>query len=239
MMSVTEPEDVIKGFAAAFKEGRPLHLLNTYRGIPIVYDAKIIMINQGYLALNVHPYQATCMALENKTYIQSDFSQELYQAKSVALDVAKCQAILTEFSRAPLSLGKRMAIRVQPKEPIDAEIYDGEHRIPGKLADISATGVGVFTFATYIYGDLDIKKGQDVMVDFRLPTSERMIRCRGKVTSLVHQMGTFLHRMGFSINTNPIAEPLLREYVGQRQKELLDELRRVYDSMVMGRETRS
>src|SRR5512145_944747 len=103
-MSAPENENALKGFEAAYQQGRPLHLLNTYRGIPVVYDARIIMINQGYVALNVHPYQATCMALENKTYVQSDTSQDLFLAKTVALDVVKCQAILTEFTRAPHSL---------------------------------------------------------------------------------------------------------------------------------------
>ena len=52
------------------------------------------------------------------------------------------------------------------------------------------------------------------------------------------QPGSFLHRMGFSIHTNPIAEPELREYVEQRQKELLEELHRVHDSMVQGRDAK-
>ncbi len=235
---VGDLEALIKGFEQAAAQGKPVRLMNTYRGIPVTYDARIIMINQGYLALNVHPYQATCLALEGKTYVQTESIQEIYQAKSVAIDLVKCQAILTEFTRAPYSLGKRLAIRVQPKEPIDTEIYDGEHRIPGKLADISPIGVGVFIFATYIYGELTFKKGQEVFVDFRLPTSERLIRCRGKVTSVVHQSGSFLHRMGFAINTNPIGEPLLHEYVAARQEELLEELRRVHDSMILGHESK-
>jgi hypothetical protein len=226
-----ELDEVMQGFESAFQQGRPLHLLNTYRGIPVVHDAKIIMLNQGYLALTVHPYQATCMALENKTYIQADFSQDLFLAKTVALDVAKRQAIVTEFSRAPHSIGKRLAIRVQPKEPINAEIYDGEHRIPGKLADISSTGVGVFTFATYIYGDLSFEKDADVVVDFRMPTSGSILRYQAKVTSVVHQPGTFMHRLGLQIKPNPSADTLLKQYVTLRQEEILQELQLIYDSM--------
>jgi hypothetical protein len=130
-------------------------------------------------------------------------------------------------------LGKRMSIRVQPKEPIDAEIYNSEQRIPGKLADISPTGVGVFTFATYIYNELTFKKGQEVFVEFRLPTSERLIRCRGKVNSVAHKSTAFMHRMGFSVDTDPIAGTLLRDYVATRQEELLEELRRVHDTMIV------
>ncbi len=232
-------DDIMKHFEAIASEQKPLRLINSYRGIPISYEASIVTINQGYVALKAHPYQATCMALEGKTHVQSDLLPEVYQAKAVAVDVLKSQAILTEFSGAGVTVGNRMTVRVQPREPIDAEIYDGEHRIPGNLADISSSGVGVFTFATYIYGDLTFQKGVKVFVDFRLPTSEPVVRCQGKITSLVHQPGTFLHRLGLQIWSTPASEPLLQQYVAVRQEEILDELKRVYKSMYQDKDLRS
>ncbi len=232
-------DDVMKQFEAIAAQEKPIHLINSYRGIPVSYEASIVTINQGYVALKVHPYQATCMALEGKTHVQSDLLPEVYRAKAVAVDVLKSQAILTEFAGVGGTVGNRMTARVQPREPIDAEIYDGEHRIPGKLADISPTGVGVFTFATYIYGDLTFEKGGKVFVDFRLPTSEPVIRCQGKITSLVHQAGTFLHRLGLQITATPSSEPLLQQYVALRQEEILDEMKRVYKSMYQDKDLRS
>jgi len=232
-------DDVMKQFDDIATQEKPLRLINAYRGIPISYEGYIVTINQGYVALKVHPYQATCMALEGKTHVQSDLLSEVYRAKAVAVDVLKSQAILTEFMGAGTTVGHRMTARVQPREPIDAEIYDGEHRIPGKLADISPSGVGVFTFATYIYGDLSFEKGGKVFVDFRLPIADAIVRCQGKITSLVHQPGTFLHRLGMQIVATPSSEPVLQQYVAMRQEELLDELKRVYKSMYQDKDLHS
>jgi len=232
-------DDVLKQFDVIADQEKPIRLINAYRGMPVSYEANIVTINQGYVALKVHPYQATCMALEGKTHVQSDLLSEVYRAKAVAVDVLKSQAILTEFTGAGGTVGNRMTVRVQPREPIDAEIYDGEHRIPGKLADISSTGVGVFTFATYIYGDLTFEKGGKVFIDFRLPIAESIVRCQGKITSLVHQAGTFLHRLGLQITAIPASEPVLLQYVAMRQEEILEELKRVYKSMYQDKDLRS
>ncbi len=235
---MNEFDEVMKQFEAIAAQEKPIRLINAYRGIPISYEASIVTINQGYVALRVHPYQATCMALEGKTHVQSELLSEVYRAKAVAVDVMKNQAILTEFIGAGSTVGNRMTARVQPREPIDAEIYDGEHRIPGKLADISPSGVGVFTFATYIYGDLTFEKGGKIFVDFLLPTSDEVVRCQGKITSLVHQPGTFLHRLGMQIAPTPSSEPVLHQYVALREEEILDELKRVYKSMYQDKDLR-
>jgi len=232
-------DDIMRRFGMIAEQKKPVRLINTYRGIPISYDAKVITISQGYVALNVHEYQAVCMTLEGKTYAQSDLLPEVLQARAVAVDVMTKQAILTEFEGVGHSVGKRMAVRVQPKEPADVEIYDGQRRIPGKLADISTIGLGVFTFATYIYGDLSFEKNADVVVDVRMPLTDEILRFPGKVTSVAHQKGTFLHRLGVRLFPTPENEKRLQEYVFQRQDEVLHELNAIYQTMIQDKEKKS
>ncbi len=221
------------------EQRKPVRLINTYRGIPINNDARIITISQGYVAFGVHEYQAVCMTLEGKTFVQGDLLSEVYQARAVAVDVLTRQAILTEFAGVGNTVGKRMAVRVQPKEPVDVEIYDGKRRIPGKLADISSTGVGVFTFATYIYGELSFEKSENVFIDVRMPVSDAILRFEGKISSVVHQKGTFLHRLGVKLLPNPATDQPLLLYITQRQEEILRELKAIYDTMAQDKEKRS
>jgi len=222
---------LLKIFSQMAAKAQPVLLLNTYRGVPVSNEAQVLSIHQGYVVFKVHPYQAACLNLEGLTFIQSKLLPEIYRAKTVAVDFSKNQVILTEFSGAGNSIGKRAITRVQPKEPVDAELYDGEHRVPARLSDISTAGVGIFTFATYIYGDLSFEKGAQVYIDFTLPTTQRVIRLQARVTSLVHQQGTFLHRLGLEITPNPSVDKLLKQYVDMRQAELLQELHLYYESM--------
>lgn len=232
-------DDISQLFASLQEQRKPVRLINTYRGIPISNEAQVITISQGYVAFRVHEYQAVCITLEGKTFVQSDLLPEVYQARAVAVDVLTRQAILTEFSGVGTAIGKRMAVRVQPKEPTDVEIYDGGRRIPGKLADISASGMGVFTFATYIYGELSFEKSENVFIDVSMTSNESILHCEGKVTSVAHQKGSFLHRLGVKLHPDPATELVLEQYVSQRQDEVLRELKAIYVTMAQDKEKRA
>ena len=223
--------ELMQLFEQLSSRNQPVRLLNTYRGVPVAHEARVISTHKGYVVLDVHPEQATCLSLENKTYVQAELLPEVYQAQVVAVDVAKKQSVLTEFTGAGNALGKRMTVRVQPQAPVEVELNDGEHRVSGQLVDISATGVGIFTVAAYIYSDLSFEKGMTVFIDFCLPIAQDFIRLNGKINGIAHQQGTFLHRLGLSILPDPDAEPNLKRYVTLRQQEILDELKRVTASM--------
>lgn len=222
---------LIQLFEQILKKKMPVRLLNTYRGVPVAHEARLVSAHKGYVVVDLHPEQATCLGLENKTYIQAELLPEVFRAQVAAIDLAKNQAVLTGFVGAGTTLGKRLAVRVQPQQPVEVVVYDGEHRVPGTLVDISAEGVGIFTVATYIYSDLCYEKGMSVFIDFFLPSTGEIIRLKGKINGVAHKQGTFLHRLGLSILPDPNAEPALKQYVDLRQQEILDELKRVSASM--------
>ncbi len=228
-------DELMTIFRKISNDNESVTLLNTYRGFPINYPATIVAVDRGMVGLAVHPHQAVCMALEGKTYLQSQRLLQTYRANVVGVDVPKQRVGLMEFIESGNKVGQRTSIRVHPNEPIDAEIYDGRRRIGGKIADISSLGVGVCTFAAYIYGDLSVEKEKEVYVDFRLPNTETIIRFNGTVTNVVDQEGTFLHRLGIRIFPNPEVEPLLQSYIQQREKETLGELQLIFESMCKGK----
>ena len=211
-------------------KNQPLTLLNTYRGIPIDFPAQICQVEQGYVKVKVVAYQVACLALDNSTFIKGDQLPTTFQARVVAVNVSNHEATLTEFFPVDNSIGKRGHIRVQPQEPMDAEIRSGDQRTTGKLADISSFGLGVYTFATYFYGDIRFKKGEDIWIEINFPGSEIPTIFQGTVTSILHQSATFLSRVGVQIKPDSL-DSLLEQYVFSRQEEILQELELVYASM--------
>ena len=228
-------DELMTIFRKIASDGETVTLLNTYRGFPVNFPASIVAVDRGMVGLSVHPHQAVCMALEGKTHLQSPRLIQTYRANVVGVDVPKQRVALTEFVESGNKVGQRTTIRVHPNEPIDAEIYDGRRRIGGKIADISSIGIGVCTFAAYIYGDLSVEKEKEVYVDFRLPNTEAIVRFNGVVTNVVDQEGTFLHRLGIRIFPNPEVEPLLLNYIQQRMDETLGELQLIFESMCKDR----
>jgi len=218
-------------FKQVLDSRQPVTLINTYRGFPISYPASLMAVDQGYVAMTVHEYQAVAIALEGKTYMQSSVLPEVIQGMAVGVDVARKRVAVTELKGVGHSVGRRASIRVQPSDPIDAEIYDGRRRIAGKIADISTRGVGIFTFAAYIYGDLSFEKDKEVYIDFRLPNADSILRFQGVIASIAAQKATYMHRLGLKIFPSSEVEPLLQEYINQRKDETVLELKLVYESM--------
>jgi hypothetical protein len=208
-------------------------LINTYRGIPVTHEAVVLSVNRGYVTLRVHPFQAACLALQGETHLKSDLLPGTYHAQVITVDVAKDQAIVTELVDAGKAIGKRAAMRVQPKEPLDVTLEDGEHRFDGRLADISTGGMGIYTLAAHIYGDLVLSKGSQLVISFSLPSDDEVLRYQGKISSVSHKDGTFLHRLGIELMRNPALEYKMRQYLAVRQDEILEELKRIYLSMVV------
>lgn len=227
-----EPHDnVMRLFHMLLSAGEPLTLLNNYRGFPVAHKATILELEQGYVAIGIHEHQAVSMALEGKTFIQNGRLPEVIRASVIAVDVVKKRALLTEFESAGSEIGKRKTVRVFPRDPLDADIYHGRRRLSGKIADISKDGVGVTTFAAYVYGDLSFGLDKEVFVDFRLPTTDAVVRFQGVVTSVTDKQDDHLHRLGVHIFPNPDVQPLLEAYIHQRQVETERELTLIYQSM--------
>ncbi len=224
-------DNVMRLFHMLLSAGEPLTLLNNYRGFPVAHKATILALEQGYVAIGIHEHQAVSMALEGKTFIQNRRLPEVIRASVMAMDVVKKRAVLTEFDPAGSEIGKRKTTRVFPRDPLEAEIYDGRRHLSGKIADISTGGVGVFTFAAYVYGNLSFELDKEVYVDFRLPTTDAVVRFHGVVTSVSDKQDDHLHRLGVHIFPNPDIQPLLDAYVQQRQEETKRELALIYQSM--------
>ena len=99
---------LIQLFEQILKKKMPVRLLNTYRGVPVAHEARLVSVHKGYVVVDLHPEQATCLGLENKTYIQAELLPEVIQAQVAAIDLAKNQAVWSQLGyerRSPNALG--------------------------------------------------------------------------------------------------------------------------------------
>lgn len=219
-------------------QGQPLILLNTYRGVPVVTTARITNVSSGYVAVNVHEYQAVCMSMDGNTHVQSDYLSQAYQAEAVAVDVLKKQAILTDFVTVEEGIGRRVNVRVRPENPIDVEISGEEFNISGKVADISTSGVGIYTLAAYVYGEMPMERGEVVFVNIKLPNSSRALHLPGEVTNMIYHEGNIIHRIGVRIDAKTDQLMDLQDYVSVREAAILHELKLIYETICRDSERR-
>lgn len=224
-------KDFLREFEIMAESGQSIELINNYRGISVVNPANVKQVREGYVSVGVHPHQAVCMSFETHTLVRSSSFPQVLRARAVAIDVCENEAVLAEFLEAGTNVGRRNSARVQASRPLDADIYHNFQRIPCKLADISATGIGLFAIETYIHSSLDFTLGGEVVVDVLLPPSDTTLRFQGKIVSMADTGGHYLRRIGLEIFPDERSKPILESYVENRMKELQSELDRVYTAM--------
>ncbi len=217
-------------FSNLFTDKLPVRLYNTYRGLPFNYSADILMVEQGTIATRVHRHQAVSMAVEGQTHLQSSTLPEVIRANVVEVDYRSKQAILSEFSGVGDSVGKRKMVRVQPSERVEAEITDGRRWIRGNIADLSANGLCILTFTPAMYA-LSFGLEREVSVDFRPPELDTVVHFMGVITNVREQEGSYLHRLGMRVFSNPEIQPLLEEYIAKQQQVILQEMEETYHAM--------
>jgi len=209
------------------RSGAPVRFFNTYHGVPISYEGQILSVETQVVSAIVHEYQAVCIAEDLFTYIQSDQLSTMLSAKCIEVDFAAREVRLTNFAMQDSSAGQRTRVRVSPREPVEAEIYNNSgRRVQGILADVSTIGVGVLTFSAYQAGELAFDMESDVFVDVHFPN--QMMHFQGKVAS-VQERGRFTHRIGLQVQPDAVSENALRSYIAVRQEELLLELGEKYE----------
>jgi hypothetical protein len=222
--------DWMRTFNQLITEKGSVKLYNTYRGLPLITDAAVLEIKEGKVITSIFGYQAVSMALAGRTHLYSPGFHEALRANVIEVDFKKKRAILSDFSRAGESVGKRRLVRVEPSETLEVQIYDGRQKIGGKLTDISTEGMCIITYFAYVYG-LKFQYDKKVFIDFKPPYSDSMVRCMGIISNMSGQEGTYLHRLGLRTIPSPYIKPLLDDYINRRQKELMNEMERTYISM--------
>jgi hypothetical protein len=224
-------EEILTWLQDCADNNRPVRLINAYRGIPVAYSTRVIVVGAGNAVFGINEYQAVCMALDGKTHIQYPDLPGILRARAVSVNVPLKEVTLTEFEKAGLSLGNRLCTRVQPKEPIDAEIRSGSNILPCQLVDISLNGIGVITLGTYTYSDRRVEKGTKIQLYFTLPPTHTLVKLVGQITSVTGTENSKQYRLGCKTFPDNIVDLLLLEYVALRRDELMRELSMVYATM--------
>ncbi len=224
-------EDIMRRLWNNFQAQEPVILLNMFRGVPVSHEATLAIISQKYAALNVDGLQATCIFLEKRAFLQSDFLPDVVQAHPVSVDVAHGEVILTRFSPTGINFARRMSLRVQPKESVRVQIRTRRATVMGSMADLSEKGMGIYTFGAYVNEQMAFSRNEVVSLELVLPLVERELDLRGRVINVSRERITLLNRCGIEIAVDPETESVIQEFIVQRKKQIYQELEAVYQNI--------
>ncbi|NTU74672.1 MAG: PilZ domain-containing protein [Anaerolineaceae bacterium] len=212
-------------------KGQPIKCHNNFRGVPITNPGKVREIQADFVTLEVHPFQIACIWEEKRAYLEDAALPCIVKALPVSFSIENQEVIVSRLEPAGPSFGKRMGLRVHPKDPIRVEINQDENQLTATLADISTNGVGVFTFAALIEEEVTFRKDRPAVINIPLPTYPEVIHLTGVVSNVVKLRGNFVSRIGVRIQPDPKIQTILDGYVQQRKLEIMEELQTYYNQL--------
>ncbi len=123
-----------------------IRLLNIYKGLPINYDASIISVDQPEVRITTSRYQLACLYHQRETFIQTEGLSYIIRSQVISLNLARDEAVLSDFELAPNTIGNRMNIRVEPGETLSGVLqFKGyPNKVSTPIADISIYGTSIF-----------------------------------------------------------------------------------------------
>lgn len=228
-----KPDDLLMHqLWSSFLAGRAVEMINIFRGVPVSNRAEITMVSKGYVALKAHSYQAVCVSMEKRTFLRGGNITGILRGHPVSVDVASGDILLTRLSPVEESVGQRMGLRVQPKEPVRVEIRTARGSVSSTLADLSPRGLGLFTFGAYVNDRADLAPGDRVDMEVYIPMSDTPLHFTGEIVNIRRERNSLLHRIGLHVQPDESAVQDLGRYIECRRTEILQELEKTYQVMV-------
>lgn len=163
-------EELIQLLEQIARNRSEIKLLNIYKGLPITYETSINSIGDFEIRVPGSKQQLACLYHQRETYLQGWRIPFLIRSQVISLNLAKEDAVLSNFEVAKPDIGKRTQIRVEPDEPLVAfiQFIDSGYDLPVPLADISAEGAS-FYLEAQLFPHRRIRPGSEISVSISFP----------------------------------------------------------------------
>lgn len=205
------------------KAGEKVRLYNTYKGVPITFEAEFAKIARGIVTLKVHKYQALCIKKSGQTILRHDLLPNPIQGLAIQVDFMELNVMLHDFQYVSASAGNRQMLRVEPERAFTVVLSNGAV-INSAAIDISEGGFGVFIKSLF-YNERNFGLDKTVNVEFRYPQERRLVgKMRGTIVNVHPDMNEERYRVGIHAYPDSSAKKLINEYVAQRQTAIIQEL---------------
>ncbi len=218
---MTEAENIYGDFKSLQVGSTPLELLVFYKAFPISFKAVAQAVTLQSVVFKVMPPGCICMEAGQPAWVITEEPLGTVKGRVVDINLHKGLAELDDFTYSDLQLGNRKLVRMQPAEPIPADLECKQHRFPVKVTDLSFNGAGV-NLETRLES---LPTGEACLLSFRLPLGA--VRLPVKVMD-IQPIETGQHISLLYSQRSP-ERTAIRHYLVERREELQEEIRQKYE----------
>ena len=220
-------------------EQRPVTLFNTFRGVPINYEAEVAMIHPDYIGLIVHPYQAVCIKLERRTFLESKIIPTLIRAYPVSIDYTNHVVMLKDMMVPKSITTDLLHSWVAPDKAIDVEISSDDGReLTAHMMEIAVLEGNSIRIVMSVPKDIDYARQDGVGLVFRLEQGGNLVQVKGEVRSLTKIRNRDRKRMEVAGKAMMGDEISVLAYIARREDKIMGALDKTYQKLRKGKKAR-
>jgi len=231
-----KPDMIMAHLRQHLNEQRPITLFNTYKGVPIAYEAEVAMIHPGTVGLIVHPYQAVCIKQERRTYLHSKSIPDLIRAYPISIDYTNNVVLLKQI-KIPKSISVDLHhSRIKPEKPVTVEMGSDElDDVKAKMLEIAVLDNNRVQVAFAVDNDTPYMRQDEVTLAFRLEPGGDLVQVQGVVHSLSKIRNQSNKRMVVEGKSEMGDEITILAYIAKREDQIMGDLDKVYKKLRKGK----
>ena len=141
------------------KAGEKLSILIPYKALLLNREVRTIKIGKDHIVVQV-PDQQICSTIHERVFLVTSNSPHGMAAKVRDIDFQKGIITLTNLNFFESPWYERKSERVEPKNPISIIISMANHRLRGRLENLSLHGLGALLYTKYISQIFPLRSGK-------------------------------------------------------------------------------
>ena len=210
---------------AIYTNKSPIKLINIYKGLCINTSSVIIKTTADEVDVTFQQLQGTVMNFEKSTVIQSSSFSKNIVADVVYINQNKKFARLNNFRFAQGSANSRKYSRVTCSQRTPISVLHDKGTLNGSILDISMNSIAI---KTRLYDNIESLELNTVTLHFTLPNNSVVgyvkLSLEAKVKFIMCDKDYC--KVIVDLYENQASESILMEYVYNRQKEIIVELKK-------------
>ena len=212
----------------AFKYSSEIKILNIYHGLVINTPSKILNVTKDTITVSFEALQGVVIDIEKIAILQSPVFPHDIEAKVKKIDLVKRIVMLEKFKFLKTNINSRRYSRVTTsnKTPISLSV-DGVN-LSGFILDLSIKSIAIHVRYIQI---IDTIKDKNLSLTFNIPNPKAelgysRINLDGKVMAVITENTHNTSKIVCDIDEYNTHDSILIQYIYQRQKELILELKK-------------
>jgi len=213
----------------AFNNKTEFKLLNIYNGLVISTPSKILKRTKEGIYISFEQLQGVVMGIEKETILQSSIFLQDILASIKVINHKKKIAVLEKFKFLSTNANARKFARVTTSRVIPISLNIGSSIINGQIIDLSIKSIAI---KSRYSKKVESFKGEDVSIVFNIPNYRfddgyTQLNISAKVMVVLPLDNEGNCKIVCDFNKASSDESIIKEYVYDRQKELIIEIKKM------------